>query len=93
VIRVVKRAPGEAPAAGAAPAPRPATPEKPAFGGGARTSASQPPASRPEREPRRPESRPDGRYDNRGGRDSRPAREREDDGMTFNPFADFFKKR
>jgi len=93
VIRVVKRAPGEAPAAGSAPAPRPSAPEKPAFGGGARTSAPQPPASRPEREPRRPEGRPDGRYDNRGGRDSRPAREREDDGMTFNPFADFFKKR
>jgi uncharacterized protein len=85
VIRVVKRAPGEAPAAGSAPV----------AGSAPRPSAPQPSASRFERDPRKPEGRPDGRYDNRGSRDSRdarPPREREDDGMTFNPFADFFKK-
>ncbi|MCE1196759.1 helix-hairpin-helix domain-containing protein, partial [bacterium] len=97
VIRVVKKGQGEGTTANSAPAASERTPDKPAFGGGPRTSTPQPPAARHDREPRRPE----GRWDDRGGRDSRdarpradrPAREREDDGMTYNPFADFFKKR
>jgi len=77
VVRVASR-----PAGNAAPARNPEPARNPAQAG------------RPAPDPRGP--RPDSRPDSRNGPRSDPRpdpRGREDDGTTYNPFADFFKKR